>query len=229
MGTRIELRTDGGSFGVYLAEPAVPARSNGSGIVLLQEIFGLTSKIRAYCDMLAAEGYVVLAPDLFWRMEAGVELTRSPEDITRAFGFLKRLDEAAALADVATTTQDLRARVPGKLGVVGFCLGGKLAALICARGGADAGAGFYGVDLDQHLDALARIRVPLQLHFGGRDEHIPAQVRAAIEPVVRTLPEAEFHVYAEAGHAFFRADLADPASQLAWQRTLAFLARALQP
>src|SRR5688572_10715199 len=131
------------TFRGYLA---LPASGRGPGIVLCQEIFGINDYVREVADLYAEEGYVVLAPDLFWRMEPGVELGYSPEDWQRAFGFFQKFDIEAGVADVTASVKALRAHpaCTGKVGALGFCLGGKLAYLAAAHSGVDAAVGYYG-------------------------------------------------------------------------------------
>jgi len=183
----------------------------------------VTRKIRGYCTMFAAQGYLAIAPDLFWRMDRGVQLGHDEEGMRRALGYLQQYDAAAGLEDIRACAEHLRAQGAGKIAVTGYCLGGKLAALAAARGDADAAVSFYPVGLEQSLDALRGLRVPLQLHFGAQDTYIPAAAIEQIEVAVAGAPGMELHRYAEAGHAFFRPDLKGDASATAWKRTLAFL------
>jgi carboxymethylenebutenolidase len=215
---------DGAAFNAHIADPEQP---NGCGIVVLQEIFGVTKKIRGYCDMFAAAGYVALAPDLFWRMQPDVELSYSEEDVAKAVGFLKRFDDTAALSDIARTVAYLRDHGIEHIGLVGFCLGGKLAPLALAQGAGEVAVGFYGVGLDQHADALAQLRSPVQLHFGDKDTHMAPDAVTTLEGVAARNPNIEVFRYAEAGHAFFRYDLRDEASRTAYARMMLLLESAL--
>jgi len=215
---------DGGSFRAYLA-PAATGR--GPGIVLCQEIFGINAYVREVADQYAAEGYTVLAPDLFWRMEPGVQLGYSEPEIERALGLLGRLDEERALDDIAACAKWLRQQGYSQIAMVGFCLGGKLGPLSLARGAGDAAVAFYGVGLEQRLEALRKINQPIQMHFGDKDTHVPSPAVAAIEGVAKERSNIEVLRYPEGGHGFFRPDLKNEESQVAYRRMLVFLEREL--
>src|ERR1041384_6336142 len=143
---------DGGGFAAYLA---VPASGTGPGIVLVQETFGVNDVMRNIADHYARLGFVVLCPDLFWRQEPGIQLTDKTEaGWKRAFELYQGLDEAKAVEDAASAMKILRAHpaCTGKVGAVGFCLGGKLAYLIATRFDPDASVGYYGVGIENALD-----------------------------------------------------------------------------
>lgn len=222
--TTVQITTGDGSFDAAVATPANP---NGHAVVVLQEIFGVTRKIRGYCEMFAREGYTAIAPDLFWRLERNLQLSYDEADIKRAMDLLARFDEARGQDDVKAAIDHLRKQGFRKVAVVGFCLGGKLATMATARGDADAAVGFYGVGLEHEQDALRTMGKPLQLHFGGKDEHIPQEVVTTVSAALSDVPNAEVHSYADGGHAFFRPDLKGTASPVAWDRTRAFLERHL--
>ena len=141
---------DGGRFQAYLS---LPACGSGPGIVLLQEIFGVNASIRAVADIYAEEGYVVVAPDLFWRIEPGVDLGYGEAEIEQAFALGGRFDVDLGVADITATVAALRAlpACQGKIGTLGFCLGGKLAYLAAARSGIDCAVGYYGVGIERYL------------------------------------------------------------------------------
>ena len=146
---------DGGTFKGYLT---VPASGSGPGILLLQEIFGVNSSMREVADYYAEEGYVVLAPDLFWRLEPGIELGYSEADFNKAFGYYQRFDANQSIKDAADALKVLRARPEcvGKVGALGFCLGGKLAYLVAARTDVDCAVCYYGVGIEADLGEAAR-------------------------------------------------------------------------
>ncbi len=145
--------------------------------MLCQEIFGINDYVREVADLYAEEGYVVLAPDLFWRMEPGVDLGYSPEDWQRAFGFFQKFDIDAGVADVTASVKALRAHpaCTGKVGALGFCLGGKLAYLAAAHSGVDAAVGYYGVGIEGALDLRAENRVPDRPALRGARPVLPAR------------------------------------------------------
>jgi carboxymethylenebutenolidase len=169
--------TDRGSFGGYLA---TPESGSGPGLVLLQEIFGVNRHIREVADLFAEEGYVVLAPDLFWRIQPGVELGYSDADFQAALRYYQRLDVDRAILDVGDALRALRAHpsCTGRVGAIGFCLGGTLAYLAAARLPIDAAVSYYGVGIEGHLDEAESIKCPIVLHFAAEDEFVPAAARA---------------------------------------------------
>jgi carboxymethylenebutenolidase len=156
-------------------------------------------------------------------MQPDVELSYAEEDIAKAVAFLNRFDEVAALSDIASSADYLRSIGAARLGIVGFCLGGKLAPISVARGAGDVAVGFYGVGLDQHAETLASMRQAVQLHFGDQDDHMPAEAVAALERAAARNPELEVFRYPEAGHAFFRSDLRDEVSRDAHGRMMKLL------
>jgi carboxymethylenebutenolidase len=152
---------DGDEFDGYLA---LPAGGYGPGIIVLQEIFGVNEVVRGVADWYAAHGFVALAPDLFWRMERNVELTEN--DWNKAIEFYQKLDEAKAVEDSAAALEFLR-RHPacsGRVGAVGYCLGGNLAYLLSVRFKPDCAVGYYGVSIEKSLSEANNLSSPLLLH-----------------------------------------------------------------
>ena len=192
---------DGGEFDGYLA---LPASGYGPGIVVLQEIFGVNSFMRSVADWYAAHGFVALCPDLFWRMERRVELTEA--DRPKAFDFYQRLDEAKAVEDSAAALEFLRKHpaCSGRVGSVGFCLGGNLAYLLSVRFKPDCAVGYYGVSIEKSLDEAKNLSSPLMLHIAGADPFCPPEAQAQIHAVLDGNPLVTIHDYAERGHAFGR-------------------------
>ncbi|ARP83675.1 hypothetical protein CAL12_24590 [Bordetella genomosp. 8] len=215
---------DGRVFQAYKSVPAVP---NGHAVIVLQEIFGVTDTIRAVADRYAAEGYLALAPDLFWRLEPGVELAHDKPGVARAFEYLERFDEAAGIEDIGQAVAHVRAMpgFSGRVAVLGLCLGGKLAYRAAASLDIDAAVAFYGVGIEQHLDEVAALRCPLMLHYGGRDRYAPAEVVDRIEAVLASsVPPARavLHRYPQADHGFYTRGAAEDADA-AHARTRRFL------
>src|SRR5258708_10629026 len=192
---------DGGTFKGYLA---VPASGSGPGILLLQEIFGVNSSMREVADYYAEEGYVVLAPDLFWRLEPGIDLGYSEADFNKAFGYYQRFDANQSIKDAADALKALRARPEcvGKVGALGFCLGGKLAYLTAARTDVDCAVSYYGVGIEADLGQAAAIKGPMVFHFSELDRFAPAEAREQINAALAQRPAVECYLYARFDHAF---------------------------
>jgi carboxymethylenebutenolidase len=222
--------SDGGEFGAYLAEPA---GGKGAGVVLLQEIFGVNEVMRGVADWYAARGFVVVCPDLFWRQQPGVELTDKTEaEWQRAFELYQGLDEAKAVEDAAAALEFLREHpaCDGRVGAVGYCLGGKLAYLLAARFHVDCAVGYYGVGIDSALDEATNISSPLMLHVAGRDKFCPPEAQAKIHAALDPHPHVTLHDYPEQDHAFARVGgehYDARAAELANLRTVEFFARHL--
>lgn len=223
--------TQGQEFRAYLA---VPRDGRGPGIVLCQEIFGVNQTMRDIADLYAEEGYVVLVPDLFWRQEPNIELGYTAGDWQKAFALLQAFDVDRGMEDIAATLAVLRERkeFAGKAGVLGFCLGGKLAMLAACRTDADVAVGYYGVGLEKHLEEIGNIKSRLVLHFAADDKYCPAEARDKIIAAFARTPNAEMYVYPGVDHAFARpgGDHFDkPAATLAHQRSIAALRREIGP
>lgn len=197
----IDIDAADGRFGAYLA---LPRGGKGPGIVLLQEIFGVNAHIRSVAEQYAADGYVVLAPDLFWRSGPRIELGYDEAGWKRAVELMNATDVAKARSDIALTVAALRAQpgVEGKMAALGFCFGGKLSYLTAADGLVDAAVAYYGGGIQNHLDLADQINVPLLMHFGGKDAHIPAAAVKSIAERYADRPEVEIHLYPEAEHGF---------------------------
>jgi len=214
---------DGGEFDAYLA---IPASGHGPGIVVLQEIFGVNAYMRSVADWYAAHGFVALCPDLFWRQQRGVELTDA--DWNKAFELYQGLDEAKAVEDSAAALDFLR-KYPscsGRVGAVGFCLGGNLAYLLAVRFNPDCSVGYYGVSIEKSLDEAPNLRGPLMLHIAGKDKFCPPEAQTAIHSALDSNELVTIHTYPEREHAFGRVggehyDQAD--AELANLRSLEFL------
>lgn len=231
-GNSVSIKSrDGGVFQAYLS---IPECGSGPGIVLLQEIFGVNANMRAIADLYAEEGYTVLAPDLFWRIEPGVELGWSNADMQKAFALYKQFDVDAAIPDITAAVSALRAHpaCTGQVGALGFCLGGLLAVLSAAQCGVDCAVGYYGVGLGSRLEEAAAITAPLVLHFGTEDSHVPLEALAAIKDRLGGKPNVEIHTYQGAGHSFAavgRTEFDKPATMMAHSRSIALFRRVMGP
>ena len=233
MGSYIDIpAADGsGSFRAYLA---VPAAGKGPGIVLAQEIFGINEFVRATADYYAEEGYVVLAPDLFWRQQPNVELGYSPEEWEQAFALYQGFDPDRGVDDIGATLAVLRARpeFEGKAGVLGYCLGGKLAYLAACRCDVDVAVGYYGVGIEEKLDEADNIRGSLVLHIAEHDKFCPPPARDAIFDALGSRPNVELYLYQGVDHAFARPaseHYHKPSALVAHERSVAAMRKTIGP
>lgn len=232
MAAHIDLTAldNSGSFNSYLATPTLEAKSD-AGIVVVQEIFGVNAGVRAIADSWAAQGYTALAPDLFWRLQPGVELDADvPAQAEQAFGLYRRFDPDKAVADIEVAIKTLRAHGCAKIGVVGYCLGGLLAYLSATRTDADASVSYYGAGIDSRLSEAGAIGKPLLMHIAGRDHIVPEAARAAITAQLTPNHHVTLYSY-DADHAFARHSGSSRMPALAEQadaRTQAFFAEYLK-
>ncbi len=220
-----------GNFNAYVTRPSA---GSGPGIVLIQEIFGVNGFVRRTADRLAEEGYVVYAPDLFWRTEPGIDLGYSPEEWQQAFGLFGTFDIAKGIDDIDSTIAALRADggQAGKVGAIGYCLGGKLAMLTAARTDVDCAISYYGVGLEAHVDEVDSITCPILFHFAELDAYAPQEARDAVQSSFDGKSNAIFHTYAGCDHAFSRPEgdhYDKTAAAVAYERTLGLFREVLGP
>ena len=229
--SRVEpVQTPDGAFDLTVWLPEAPA---GPGVLLIQEIYGVSDYIRAVAEDLAGLGYVVGAPDLFWRIQPGYQAAHDEAGLAESLTMGSQFDAGLGVADAMAALEQLRSlpEVAGGIGVVGFCLGGSIAYFLAAAARVDAVVSFYGSAVPGSLEALDDIGVPLLFHFGGSDPYIPRDQVAAVEQASAGRDNVEIHVEEDAGHAFHNRKAAmfyvpEPAAR-AWQRTEAFLRRHL--
>ena len=199
----LEIPVRGGRMGGYLAG----ATGRRPGILVLQEIFGVNIAMRSVADTLAAAGYLVFAPDLFHRLETGVALSYEPEDRPKALALWERYDAdlTGALADIAAAIDVVRLHqnCNGRVGLVGFCLGGKLALLAASDGGAQAAVAYYPVQMQRHRAEVRRIECPIQVQLGSDDSHVPPEVMSQLAADVALTPQGQLVVHEGAGHGFY--------------------------
>jgi carboxymethylenebutenolidase len=213
---------EGKNFSAYCA---MPAAGNGPALVVIQEIFGVNAGMRALCDGFAAKGYIAICPDLFWRQQPGIQLTdQTPAEWDRAMELYKGFDVEAGVRDLLATLGHTRSLsgCSGKVGAVGYCLGGKLAYLMAARSDVDAVVSYYGVGLDAMLDEVHDIRMPTLLHIAALDPYVPLPVREKILKGIARNPQITAYVYEGVDHAFARPNGKNynkAAADLANQRT----------
>ena len=225
----IDIPTGNDSFGGYLA---LPKRGKGPAVIIIQEIFGVNSHIRAVADQYAADGYVALAPDVFWRTQPRVELTYDGADRDKGIELLKKTDIGLAVADLGADADALRARTEttGKVAAIGYCFGGHLAYRMAAAGKVDAAVAYYGGGIQNALDLAGKIAQPMLFHYAENDHAIPLDAVEQVKAAFAGRDNAAFHVYPGAEHGFNcpeRASYQQRASALAHGRTLTFLAEHL--
>jgi carboxymethylenebutenolidase len=210
----------GQGFDAYVS---VPAQPNGRAIVVIQEIFGVTPHIKEVADRYAEDGYLALAPDLFWRTGPGISLSHSKEDIARAFEILATFNETLAIEDLDATVAYAKTQSGIKgVAIVGMCLGGKLAYLSASNLDISAAIAFYGVGIEKNLPDAANIDTPLKMYFGANDKYVSPEARDLIADAVRGKADVSIQVVDNADHGFYtRGDPAIIAA--AHQEALAFL------
>lgn len=231
MSETVRITTLEGSedFDAYIARPAAEAKA---AIIVIQEIFGVNAGIRRKCDKLAEEGYLALAPDLFWRIEPGVELDPDIEpEFERALELMGKLNQDSAIRDIeATITHARNLAASGKVGCVGYCLGGRLAYMTAARTDVDASVGYYGVGIDGLLGEKNAIAHPLMLHIPTEDGFVDKDTQKAMHEGLDDHPKVTLHDYEGLDHGFateFGKRRDDEAAQLADKRTAEFFAEHL--
>ena len=194
----------GGSYSAYLATPSTQP---DAGIMLIQEILGVNTNMRQIADDYAKSGYLVLVPDLYWRLEPGVQLDADDKDQwAKGFELLQAFDVDSGVEDLKASLSFLR-QYPsstGKVGSVGFCLGGKLAYFMATRTDADANVSYYGVDIDKNLAEATKIQKPLILHLGENDEFVSLTAQASIQQGLKDNPLVTIYRYEGVSHGFSR-------------------------
>lgn len=198
----LSISTPDGHFSTYVAYPAkLPAPA----IIILQEIFGVNPDLRQTADELAADGFVAICPDLFWRQSPNVQLS-DQTDWDTGLKLYQAYDVTEGVADIVATMHAAR-RLPyttGKVGVMGFCLGGLMTYLTATRAGFDAGVWYYGGRTEEFLSEACNLSDPLLMHVGENDEYISPAAQRQIKEAIRTNAHIELHVYEGCAHAFSR-------------------------
>lgn len=224
----IDTIDDSGSFEAYVAEPSGTPRA---AIIVIQEIFGVNPGIRKKCDDWAAQGYLALAPDLFWRIEPGVQLDPDvPEQFQTALSLMGKFNQDAGIRDIEATIRTARAKGAAKVGVVGYCLGGRLAFMTAARTDSDASVGYYGVGIDNLLGEKHAIAHPVLLHIPQDDHFVGPEAQAAMHAGLDDHPKVTLYDYAGEDHGFAVSAgkrRSEEAAQLADKRTAEFFAQNL--
>lgn len=228
---------DRGAFDVYVAEPAGTPRA---AIVVIQEIFGVNAGIRAKADALAEAGYLALAPDLFWPIAPGIQLDPDvPEQMEQALGLMGRFDQDAGIRDIAATIRTARGMlgdvqsasgIPARVGVVGYCLGGRLAFMAAARTDTDASVGYYGVGIDGLLNEAHAIAHPVLLHIPQDDHFVDKDAQARMHAGLDDHAKVTLYDYPGEDHGFAAQSgqrRSEASANLADERTMAFFAEHL--
>ncbi|MGZ7456476.1 dienelactone hydrolase family protein [Pseudomonas sp. Ma2-10] len=197
----IEINSADGKFGAYLA---IPHTRKGPGIVLIQEIFGVNEHIRSVAEQYAADGYLVIAPDLFWRSGERIELGYDEAGWKRAVELMNATDVGKAQTDIALAIDALKAQpgLDGGIASIGYCFGGLLSYLTAANGLVDVAIAYYGGGIQNQLERADEIEVPLLMHFGEQDSHIPLEAVEKIAERFENNDNVEIVVYPEAEHGF---------------------------
>ena len=216
-------------LGGYLAEPGSTPKA---AIVVIQEIFGVNSGIRRKCDALAAAGYLAIAPDLFWRIEPSIELDPDvPEEMQRGLDLMGKFDQDQGIQDIEATIRFARERIGGgKVGAVGYCLGGRLAFMTAARTDIDASVGYYGVGIDGLLGEKHAIANPVLLHVPVEDHFVDKDSQKRMHEGLDDHPKVTLYDYPGEDHGFateIGARRSDDAAKLADERTARFFAEHL--
>jgi carboxymethylenebutenolidase len=229
------MASDGQGFDAHAFVPEEPC----AGILLLQEIYGVEEFLKSRAARLAGLGFAVLIPDVFWRVERNVSLAHDDDALAQAFGYMGRFAEIPAdvtTGDLLAALDHLR-KLPEmagkKVGVLGYCLGGRLAYEVAAAGTPDACVSYYGSGIAGELDLAPRITCPVLFQFGGADPYIPREDIERVAEAFASRRDVEVVVQEQAGHAFensFAPAFSNPeAAAASWPVTVAFLERTLRP
>jgi carboxymethylenebutenolidase len=227
----ITIKGRDGAFGAYISRPNA---SPTSAVVVLQELFGVNADIRKTCDEIAEQGFIAVAPDLFWRQEPGVDLSVTSEaDWQHDLRLYQAYDRDAGAQDVNDTVNAV-AKLPectGRVAVLGYCLGALMVFLTAVRYGVDAAVAYHGGDTEKYLGEIDGLNAPLLMHLAEEDEFISKAAQAEIKAALAKKPNATVYSCSGQNHAFSRhggAHYNAEAAALAHQRTYAFLNRQLR-
>ncbi|HEU5003071.1 MAG TPA: dienelactone hydrolase family protein [Actinomycetota bacterium] len=223
--------------GEFTAHTVVPDAGSGPGLLIIQEIFGVSPYIKDVCDRVAALGYVAMAPDLYWRITPGVSIDeQDPDALQRAMGYGGRLDFEGAVGDAVASLKHLKALPEvqaggGKAGVMGFCLGGGISYRVAAAADPACAISYYGSAVPDALGVAGDIHCPILFHFGLEDNYLTVGRQAAVREAFAGNALAEFHDHEGAGHAFDNHNsprFSHPrAAAEAWEQTKDFLRQKL--
>src|SRR5262249_53868609 len=204
MGEWVDIKAEDGVFGAYVARPAA---GKGPAVLVIQEIFGVNADLRATCGELANRGCVAVSPDLFWRAAPRIDMNKLDErEWQRGFELYQSFNVDRGVRDIGATIAKSRALegTSGKVGVMGFCLGGLLTFLTAARVTIDGAVSYYGGGTEQHLDESKNIKSPVVLHLAEEDEYMSKAAVEKIKAALAKSPVAQVHTYPGCKHAFAR-------------------------
>ncbi len=227
MSQTINIPTEGGEFSAYIARPT---NASAPAVVVLHEVFGVNEDMRQTCLELADRGFIAIAPELFWRQERGVDLnTWSEEEWKKGLALYTAYDRDTGVRDVLATVRaaERLEGASGKVGVMGFCLGGLMTYLTAARHTVDAAVAYHGGDTESYLGEARAIAAPLLMHLAEEDEFISKDAQSRIKAALADVPSAKIYSYSGCNHAFARhtgVHYDAKAATLANGRTWAFLA-----
>ena len=226
--TRIESLTSGDTFNAYIARPATEPKA---AIVVIQEIFGVNAGIQRKCDKLAEAGYLAVAPDLFHQFEDGIELDPDIEpEMDKALKLMEKFDQDQGVRDIEAAIKWARRQGCGKVGAVGYCLGGRLAYMTAARTDSDATVGYYAVGVDNLLDEKHAIANPLMLHIPTEDGFVDKATQKAMHEGLDDHPKVTLFDYEGMDHGFateFGQRRNEDCAEQADKRTMDFFAKHL--
>lgn len=194
---------DGGQFSAYIAKPA---QDHAPALIMIQEIFGVNAEMRRKCDEMAEAGFTAICPDLFWRLEKGVQLSdQSKAEWDKAFDLMTRFDQERGIEDLCATLDHAR-MIEGaaKVGCIGFCLGGRLAWMLATRSDIDCAVSYYGVGLEGLMKERMNLTHPIMLHIAEKDRFVPKDAQAIIQKSLSDHALATVHFYEGVDHAFAR-------------------------
>jgi len=198
----IRVRLRDGEMGAYLA---TPARTPVGAVIAIMEIWGVNDTMRRHAQEFAEAGFICLVPDLFWRQEPGVELSeRNAAHVQKAFDLYYEFDYDLGVRDMEDTAAFLQSMegCSGKVGAVGYCLGGKLCYLMCCRTGIDCAVAYYGTYIEHHIREAKNLHRPFMLHMAMKDRWVQAEVNEMLERRLSPNPLVTIHKYPDADHAF---------------------------
>ena len=228
MGDWTQIKVKDGEFKAYVARPSGAAKG---AVVVIQEIFGVNAVLRGKADWLAREGFWALAPDLFWRLEPGVDITdQTDAEWSKAIGLMQKFNIDTGVEDIQATITAARNYGAQKVGAVGYCLGGLLAYLTACRTDSDASVGFYGVNIPTFLGEAPKIKKPLLLHIAVKDGFVSPEQQDQMRKGLSGNPLVTLYDYAECDHGFTREggkNYVDADTQLANGRTIDFFKKNL--